>query len=123
LTIPPRCITPPITLALESGRYDVAHLLLDQPNLEMRRLSLLGTVALHPIPVFDHPVFYGRLVSSGEKLKMAKRLAKVGGAEIIKNSWSICLLCEHPLRDPSHHLERRKTVVDRTTLKLVCAAS
>ncbi|CEM22055.1 unnamed protein product [Vitrella brassicaformis CCMP3155] len=93
---------PPIQQALVKGRYDVAHLLLDEPNLSLTALrgGLLWRVAV-----------YARhgTVSSADKLAMVKKLVRIGGAALISTSSSrgcnaLHSFCEYPLAYPSAQL-------------------
>ncbi|CEM23356.1 unnamed protein product [Vitrella brassicaformis CCMP3155] len=85
-----------IALALTQGRYDVAHMLLDDPNLDIKAAHhLLWRVA-------DDA--RDGSVSSAEKLGMAKRLRALGAAD--QNPYvPIWQFCSRPLAHPSHHLE------------------
>ncbi|CEM31140.1 unnamed protein product [Vitrella brassicaformis CCMP3155] len=83
---------PPVELAVQRGRYDVAHMLLDDPKVDIKAAGpLLWRVASDA---------RDGSVSSAEKLRMAKRLVRMGGrAAILFNTPPYELPhrdCQHP---------------------------
>ncbi|CEM23341.1 unnamed protein product [Vitrella brassicaformis CCMP3155] len=103
----------PIAFALTKGRYDVAHMLLDDPNLDIKAAHhLLWRVA-------DDA--RDGSVSSAEKLRMAKRLIALEAADQNPDV-PIWQFCSRPLTDPSHHLELIAYLFHKAGQKVLRAA-
>ncbi|CEM09987.1 unnamed protein product [Vitrella brassicaformis CCMP3155] len=111
---------PPVELAIIRGRYDVAQMLLDDPDLDLKAAGpLLWRVAFYPLD---------GSVSSAEKLRMAKRLVRMGGRAAIlfdapayelphrdcHHPTALHSFCAHPLADLSSQLDLMDYLIRKT---------